>query len=113
LATREVLLPFYWRGRRQPGRRAGSQRQAGDERFLLDDGIVRFEADGRAVAAKSAFGDFQSQYSQEGRVLRAEMRIAGAEGVFPKERLADLETWLKALANGTVKSLVARPPAAP
>ena len=67
----------------------------------------------KGVAAKSEFGDFQSQYSQEGRVLRMEMRIAGAEGVFPKERLADLQTWLKALANGTVKSLVARPPAAP
>jgi transglutaminase-like putative cysteine protease len=67
----------------------------------------------KGVAAKSEFGDFQSQYSQDSRVLRMQMRIVGAEGVFPKERLADLETWLKALTNGTVKSLVARPPAAP
>src|SRR5262249_27640270 len=65
----------------------------------------------KGTAAKSVFGEFQSQYSQQGRVLTVEMRVAGAEGVYPKERLADLQAWLKAIAAGEVTSIVARPAA--
>jgi hypothetical protein len=67
----------------------------------------------KGTVAKSDFGEYRSEYSQDGRVLRIRTRIAGAEGVFPKDRIADLQTWLKAIASSEVSSVVARPPVAP
>jgi transglutaminase-like putative cysteine protease len=67
----------------------------------------------KGTVARSDFGEFRSQYSQSGRVFRIEMRLSGTSGVFPKERYADLLTWLKAIASGEVSSIVARPSPAP
>jgi transglutaminase-like putative cysteine protease len=67
----------------------------------------------KGTVATSDFGEYRSEYSQDGRVLRIRTRIAGAEGVYPKERIADLQAWLKAIASSEVSAVVARPPAAP
>lgn len=67
----------------------------------------------KGANAKSEFGDYRSRYSQDGRVLRISTRMAGADGVYPKERIADLRAWLKTIASDEVSSIVARPTPAP
>ena len=67
----------------------------------------------KATNAKSVFGDYRSEYAQEGRVLRITTRMTGAEGVYPKERIADLRTWLEAVAADELSSVVVRPSGMP
>jgi transglutaminase-like putative cysteine protease len=63
----------------------------------------------KGTIAKSVFGEYRSEYSQEGRVLRIATRVTGAEGVYPKERVAELQAWLKTIASDELSSVVARP----
>jgi transglutaminase-like putative cysteine protease len=63
--------------------------------------------------AKSVFGEYRSEYSQDGRTISITTRTTGAEGVLPKERLDDLRAWLKAIAADEVSSIVARATPAP
>jgi hypothetical protein len=67
----------------------------------------------KGVVATSVFGNYRSEYVQEGRVLRIMHRTEGATGVYPKERFADLKTWMKAISDDVVESIVLLPPAVP
>jgi len=67
----------------------------------------------KGADAKSAFGEYRSEYSQDGRTISITTRMTGNEGVLPKERLDDLRTWLKAIAADEVSSIVARTTPAP
>jgi hypothetical protein len=67
----------------------------------------------KPVVAKSDFGEYQSEYSQDGRVLRIAFRTVGTTGVFPKERIADLKAWLKLIADDRIESIVLIPPPTP
>jgi transglutaminase-like putative cysteine protease len=60
----------------------------------------------KSVSAKSDFGSFESQYTQEGQVLHLYRRITGAAGVQPPERIADLITWLRAVGADDAKFIV-------
>jgi transglutaminase-like putative cysteine protease len=66
-----------------------------------------------AVDAVSDFGEYHAKYTQEGRVLRISHSLAGAKGVMPKERFADLRAWMKAIADDNVDSIVLMAPPVP
>jgi hypothetical protein len=67
----------------------------------------------KGTVATSDFGSFETQYSQQGQVLHARLRVSAATGVFPKERYADLQAWLKSIAAGGVSAIVAHPSPTP
>ncbi len=54
----------------------------------------------------SAFGSYQASYSQDGRTVRIERRLAGARGIEPPERVGDLIAWLKRIAADNAEYLV-------
>ena len=67
----------------------------------------------KGIVAKSDFGDYTSEFSQQGRVLHIAFKTQGRGGVFPKERLADLRAWLKSVSEDAVESIVLVPPPTP
>jgi transglutaminase-like putative cysteine protease len=82
----------------------GSSTTSSELRLLLPEGWKAQLPKG--VTAPSPFGDYRSEYSQEGRVLRISVRIVGAKGVYPKEKLSELQAWLNALADDNLSSVV-------
>ena len=58
------------------------------------------------VQASSAFGTYESTYSEENGVLRLSRKIIGATGVQPPEKLAELTAWMRAVAADDVKFIV-------
>jgi len=60
----------------------------------------------KGVTASSPFGEYRSEYSQEGRLLRIAFRGVGGKGVYPKEKLPELQAWLNALAEDNLTSVV-------
>jgi len=67
----------------------------------------------KSVTATSVFGDYRSEYAQDGRVLRIWHSAVGAKGVYPKDRIGELQAWLKALVDDNVDSIVLLPPPIP
>ncbi len=64
----------------------------------------------KGVTATSDFGSYYSAYSQRGDSLRLVRRITGATGIQPKERIADLADWLRAIAADDAKIIVLTKP---
>ncbi len=57
----------------------------------------------------SAFGDFQSEFTQSGRTLRVLFDITPASTVRPKEELADLRAWIAGIVAGSADAIVLTP----
>jgi len=51
------------------------------------------------VTAASAYGQYRSTYSQEGRELRVERRVEGRRGVQAPDKVADLIAFMRAIAR--------------
>jgi transglutaminase-like putative cysteine protease len=51
------------------------------------------------VTASSAYGEYRSTYTQDGRELRVERRAEGARGIQPPEKVADLIAFIRAIAQ--------------
>ena len=60
----------------------------------------------RSVSTASRFGIYQSEYTQEGNVLRLVRHIEGATGVQPPEAINDLIAWFRAVAADDAKQIV-------
>ena len=58
------------------------------------------------VSAASAFGRYESQYSQQGQVVHVMRRLIGMRGVLPPDKIGDLLTWLDAVSKDDSKYLV-------
>ena len=58
------------------------------------------------MATSSLFGIYQSEYTQEGNVLRLVRHIEGATGVQPPEAINDLIAWFRAVAADDAKQIV-------
>ena len=63
------------------------------------------------VTADSPFGFYQATYAQTGRELVVARRVRGKVGVYPKERIDDLESWLRQVATDDVHFIVLERPA--
>jgi hypothetical protein len=61
-----------------------------------------------AVSATSAFGTYQAEYAQNGRVLHVMRRLRGNTGILPPDRIGDLIAWLKARSKDDVRFIVLR-----
>ena len=59
--------------------------------------------------AKSVFGEFRSEYEQQGRVLVMRRKLGGARGVYPPERVGELTAWLREMAKETTRFIVLEP----
>jgi len=64
------------------------------------------------VDVKSAFGEYSSEYTQNGRVLRVVRRLAGAKGTEPPSAKEALIQWLRAISADAVPYIVLEKPAA-
>jgi transglutaminase-like putative cysteine protease len=60
----------------------------------------------KSVRASSAFGSYVSEYTATGNVLHMRRRITGASEVQPPEKVAELITWLKAIAADDAKLIM-------
>jgi hypothetical protein len=58
------------------------------------------------VTAASAFGRYESRYSQEGQVVHVMRRLTGMRGVLSPDKIADLLSWLDAVSKDDSKYLV-------
>lgn len=58
------------------------------------------------IAARSTFGSYTAQYSQEGRVVRIARRLVGRKGTEPPEKIGELIAWLKEMGKDDVRYLV-------
>jgi hypothetical protein len=58
------------------------------------------------VTAGSAFGRYESQYSQDGQVVHVMRRLTGMRGVLPPDRIVELLAWLDAVSKDNSKYLV-------
>ena len=61
-----------------------------------------------AVSAVSAFGTYQAEFAQNGRVLHVMRRLRGNRGILPPDRIGDLIAWLKARSKDDVRFIVLR-----
>ena len=61
-----------------------------------------------AVSAVSAFGTYQAEYAQNGRVLHVMRLLRGNRGILPPDRIGDLVAWLKARSKDDVRFIVLR-----
>ena len=61
------------------------------------------------VHAKSVFGEFRSEYEQDGRVLVMRRKLSGARGVYPPERVDELTSWLREMAKETTRFIILEP----
>jgi hypothetical protein len=59
-----------------------------------------------SVNAASVFGHYEASYRQEGRDLVLTQRQNGAKGIYPKERVGDLVSWLRECAKDRVPFIV-------
>jgi hypothetical protein len=67
----------------------------------------------KGVVATSPFGDYRSEYTQDGRTLHVSRRVTGATGVYPKEKIDELKAWLKKLADDNLEAIVLTLPPTP
>jgi transglutaminase-like putative cysteine protease len=58
------------------------------------------------VSASSDYGEYRSEYTQNGRELRIYRRMEGRRGVKPPEGVHSLITWLRAVAKDDVQYIV-------
>lgn len=58
------------------------------------------------VDEQSAFGRYQAQYSQEGRLLTVKRSMTGAKGIQPPDAIGDLITWLRAVSKDDARFIV-------
>ena len=65
----------------------------------------------RNVTAESAFGSYQAEFSQQGRVLRVVRRVSGRRGREPRERLPELLGFLREMSKDDVQFIVVEPAA--
>ena len=63
----------------------------------------------QSVSAKSAFGSYESTYSQEGRELKVVRRSSGARGVMPPERIGELADFFRAMAKDDARFILLEP----
>ena len=63
----------------------------------------------KGVHATSRFGDFQSEYAQQGRDLVLTRRQVGAFGTEAPETAAELKAWLRAMAQEDTQFIVLQP----
>jgi transglutaminase-like putative cysteine protease len=63
----------------------------------------------KTVAATSAFGSYETTYTQEGRELRIVRRSMGARGVFPPERITELADWFRAISKDDARFILLEP----
>lgn len=82
-----------------------------DFRLTLPEGWTAELPKGAVLT--SDFGEYRSEYTQDGRVLKLSTRITGKTGVLPKERYNDLVAWLKAVSGNALETIVVRTPAQP
>ena len=61
-----------------------------------------------ALSERSAFGTYQAEYAQNGRVLHVMRRLRGNTGTLPPDRIGDLIAWLKARSKDDVRFIVLR-----
>ena len=59
-----------------------------------------------SVNATSVFGHYEAIYRQDGRDLVMIHRSSGTKGIFPKERVGDLVSWLRECAKDRVPFIV-------
>ena len=64
----------------------------------------------RAVHTKSVFGEYDSDYAQEGRDLVMRRRMLGARGVYAPDHLAELTSWLRDTAKDDAKFIILTAP---
>ncbi|MFI5235640.1 MAG: DUF3857 domain-containing transglutaminase family protein [Gemmatimonadales bacterium] len=55
------------------------------------------------ITANSPFGDYRSEYSFDGGVLRMRRVMSGKRGVLPASRIDELTAWLRAVAKDDVE----------
>jgi hypothetical protein len=67
----------------------------------------------QGVTASSPFGSYQSEYTQEGRVLRISRVFTGAKGILPPERMPDLIAWYRQVGKDDAKFILLEKNAAP
>ncbi len=63
------------------------------------------------IHATSEFGEFHSEYAQEGRVLVIRRRVVGARGVHAPEKVTRLTGWLRDVAQENTRFIVLDPAA--
>lgn len=63
----------------------------------------------KSVAARSAFGSYESTYAQEGRELKIVRRSTGARGVFSPEKITELADWFRAISKDDAKFILLEP----
>lgn len=63
------------------------------------------------INATSEFGEFHSEYAQEGRVLVIRRRVLGARGVHAPEKISRLTGWLREVAQENTRFIVIDPKA--
>ena len=61
------------------------------------------------IAEKSRFGEYSSEYVQDGRELRVTRRMLGTKGTAPPETVDSLIAWLRAISKDDVKFIVLHP----
>lgn len=64
----------------------------------------------QGVSASSVFGNYRSEYSQEGRVVRVRRYLAGSRGTEPPSRIRELIEWVLAVSRDDVRYLVLERP---
>jgi len=58
------------------------------------------------VDERSAFGRYQAQYSQEGRLLTVRRSMTGSKGIQPPDAIGNLITWLRAVSKDDARFIV-------
>ncbi|HEU4629799.1 MAG TPA: DUF3857 domain-containing transglutaminase family protein [Gemmatimonadaceae bacterium] len=85
----------------------GPYERDAEVRITLPDGWRAHLPEG--VHATSVFGEFRSDHAQEGRVLVLRRKLAGARGIYPPERVAELTAWLRAMAKEDTRFIILEP----
>jgi hypothetical protein len=63
----------------------------------------------KGVHARSVFGEFDSEYAQDGRVVALRRKMVGARGVYPPQRIGELTAWMRAMAQEDTRFVVIDP----
>ena len=61
------------------------------------------------IHATSEFGEFHSEYAQDGRVLTIRRKVRGARGVHAPEKVSVLTAWLREIAQENTRFIVLDP----
>jgi uncharacterized protein DUF3857/transglutaminase superfamily protein len=83
---------------------AGPHEEAAELRLSLPEGWRAQLPPG--VTARSVFGTYTAEYSQEGRILRVARRLVGRSGTEPPGRIGELIAWLKEMSKDDVRYVV-------